>query len=142
MDLVTIDHQSRTIKVDDLKCTWSVEGFYSDYYLYRQAYLQGYVYYKAVSSLTTDPKGEYFGYKTLPPRFIVCDSTNYFNPLIYTMSYEDLKDAYEGFEYKGRRYPGVRTIIEDLKWAIDNNVWAMSRENYINNGLVSLNSKK
>jgi len=58
------------------------------------------------------------------------------------MSYEDLKDAYEGFEYKGRRYPGVRTIIEDLKWAIDNNVWAMSRENYINNGLVSLNSKK
>jgi len=142
MDLVTIDHQSRTIQVDDLKCTWSVEGFYSDYYLYRQAYLQGYVYYKAVSSLTTDPKGEYFGYKTLPPRFIVCDSTNYFNPLIYTMSYEDLKDAYEGFEYKGRRYPGVRTIIEDLKWAIDNNVWAMSRENYINNGLVSLNSKK
>ena len=141
IDLVSIDHQSRTIQVDDLKCTWSVEGFYSDYYLYRRAYLQGYVYWKAVSSLTIDPKGEYFGYKALPPRFIVCDSINYFNPLIYTMSYDDLKDAYEGFEYKGYKYPGVRDIIINLKWAIDNNIWAMSRENYINNGVVDIHPK-
>jgi len=124
--------------VDDLKCTWSVEGFYSDYYLYRRSYIQGYVYWKAVSSLTTDPNGEYFGYKALPPRFIVCDSINYFNPLIYTMSYDDLKEAYEGFEYKGYKYPGVRDIIINLTWAIDNNIWAINRINYINNGIVPI----
>lgn len=138
MDKVTIDHQSRTIQVDDLKCVWAVEGFYEEYYLYRRAYIQGYVYWKAAVHMTTDPKSEYFGYKALPTRFIVCDSTNYLNPLIYTMSYDDLTEAYEGFEHKGRKYPGVKDIIKDLQWAISTNVWNMSRENYINNGIVNI----
>lgn len=138
MDKNTINHQGRTIQVDDLKVVWAVESFYEEYYLYRRAYIQGFLYWKAAIHLTTDPKSEYFGYKALPPRFIVCDSTNYFNPLIYTMSYEDLDDAYNGFEYKGRTYPGVKEIIINLKWAIENNVWNMSRENYSNNGVVNI----
>jgi len=138
MDRVTVDHQSRTIQVDDLKVVWAVESFYEEYYLYRRAYIQGFLYWKAAIHMTTDSNSEYFGYKALPPRFIVCDSTNYFNPLIYTMSYSDLDDAYNGFEHKGRTYPGVKDLIENLKWAIENNVWNMSRENYINNGMVNI----
>jgi hypothetical protein len=138
MDKATVDHQSRTIQIDDLKVVWAVETFYEEYYLYRRAYIQGYLYFKAAVHMTTDPKSEYFGYKALPTRFVVCDSTNYFNPLIYTMSYEDLQEAYEGFEHKGRKYPGVKEIIVNLKWAIENNVWNMSRENYLNNGVVNI----
>jgi hypothetical protein len=138
MDKATVDHQSRTIQIDDLKVVWAVESFYEEYYLYRRAYIQGYLYWKAAVHMTTNPKSEFFGYKALPTRFIVCDSTNYFNPLIYTMSYNDLDDAYNGFEYKGRTYPGVKDIIVNLKWAIENNVWNMSRENYLNNGMVNI----
>jgi hypothetical protein len=60
------------------------------------------------------------------------------NPLIYTLSDEDMKECYLGFEHKGRIYPGVKQIIEDLKWATENNVWNMSRKNYESNGVVNI----
>jgi hypothetical protein len=138
MDKVVIDHDERTISVYDLKCTWSVENFYEEYYLYRRAYIQAYLYYKAAFSLTTNEDSELYGYYVLYPKFIVCDSTNYYNPLIYTLDLSDMTGAYEGFEHKGRNYPGVKQLIEDLKWALENDVWNISRENYLNNGLVNV----
>jgi len=138
MDKMVIDHNERTIQVYDLKCTWSVENFYEEYYLYRRAYIQAYLYYKAAQSMTTYEESELYGYEVLYPKFIVCDSTNYFNPLIYTLDFTDMTNAYEGFEHKGRFYPGVKKLIEDLKWAIEYDVWNISRENHINNGLVNV----
>jgi hypothetical protein len=136
MDKVVVDHNERTIQVYDLKCTWSVENFYEEYYLYRRAYIQAYLYMKACESLTF--QGELQGYHVLAPKFIVCDSTNYYNPLVYTLAGEDLHAAYVGFEHKGRKYPGVKQLIEDLRWAIENDKWNISRENYLNNGQVNV----
>lgn len=138
LDKVIIDHENREIWIYDLKCTWSVENFYEEYYLYRRAYIQAYLYYQAVRSLTIDSQSEVSGYKVNFPRFIVCDSTNYYSPLIYKTSVVDLHEAYEGFEHKGRTYPGVKDIIKDLKWALESGIWNISRENYINNGIVNL----
>jgi len=59
-------------------------------------------------------------------------------PLIYKLLKQDLLDAYNGFEYKNRKYPGVGKIIEDLKWTLDMNIWGISRENYLNNGVVNI----
>lgn len=140
IDKVIINHYERVIKIFDLKCTWNTEGFYSDYYLYRRSYIQAFVYWTALLSLTRDTKQEWYGYEVLPPQFIVCDSINYYNPLIYTLSQEDLKDAYEGFEYHDRKYPGVKEIIENLKFALDNNIWNISRKNYLSNGVINIKS--
>lgn len=136
MDKVIIDHNEKTIQVYDLKCVWAVENFYEEYYLYRRSYIQAYLYWKAAISLTE--KEEYQGYRVLYPKFIVCDSTNYFNPLIYTMTDADMDDAYIGFEHKGRLYPGVCFLIDNLEWAIANDTWNISRNNYINNGVVNI----
>lgn len=138
LDKVIIDHNERKIWIYDLKCVWAVEGFYEEYYLYRRAYIQAYLYHQAVKSLTIDSQSELYGYEVQYPRFIVCDSTNYYSPLIYETGFIDLKDAYEGFEHKGRTYAGVKQIIQDLKWALENDIWNISRENYINNGVVKL----
>ena len=126
MDKCVVDHNARTIQVYDLKCTWNVENFYEEYYLYRRAYIQAYLYYKAAESLTSDVESDLYGYNVFPPKFIVCDSTNYYNPLVYTLDYVDLEDAYNGFEHKGKNYTGVKALIEDLKWAIDNDTWNIS----------------
>ena len=142
MDKVIIDHNERTIQVYDLKCTWSVENFYEEYYLYRRAYIQAYLYYRAAKSMAKDPESEYYGYYVSEPKFLVCDSTNYMSPLIYTLSEEDLKDAYNGFEHKGRTYPGVKELIEDLKWAIENDKWNISRKNYLERGLINIKGGK
>jgi hypothetical protein len=136
MDKVVVDHANKKVQVYDLKCTWSVENFYNEYYLYRRAYIQGFLYHKAAETWASEMG--YGDYKILYPKFIVCDSTNYMNPLIYAMSDINIVDARAGFEYKGREYPGVAQLIEDLKWALDNDVWNISRENHINNGVVKL----
>jgi hypothetical protein len=136
MDKVILDHKSKTVQVYDLKCTWSVENFYSEYYLYRRAYIQGFLYHKAAETWASEMG--YGDYTILYPRFIVCDSTNYSNPLVYVMTVDSMDNALNGFEHNGRLYPGVAQLIEDLKWTLDNDVWNISRENYINNGIVNL----
>lgn len=136
MDKVIVDHKAKTVQVYDLKCTWSVENFYSEYYLYRRAYIQGFLYHKAAETWASEMG--YGDYEILLPRFIVCDSTNYMNPLVYTMTQDSMDNALNGFEHNGRQYPGVAQLIDDLKWTLDNDVWNISRENHINNGIVNL----
>ena len=136
MDMVHVDHANKIVQVYDLKCTWAVENFYDEYYLYRRAYIQGFLYHKAAESWASEMG--YGDYKILYPKFIVCDSTNYSSPLVYAMSDINMQDALNGFEQKGRTYPGVASLIEDLDWAIENDKWNISKENYINNGVVKL----
>lgn len=136
MDKVVVDHKAKKVQVYDLKCTWSVENFYNEYYLYRRAYIQGFLYYKAAEFWASEMG--YGDYKILYPKFIVCDSTNYMNPLIYAMSDVNMQDALNGFEHKGREYPGVEQLIDDLKWALENDKWNISQENYLSNGIVKL----
>ena len=135
-DKLVVDHDEKTVQVYDLKCVWAVENFYEEYYLYRRAYIQAYLYWKA--SIAFKKENDILDYKVLYPQFIVCDSTNYMRPLIYTLNDEDMDDAYNGFEHKGKKYPGVKDLIIDLKWAIENNIWNISRKNSELGGVVTL----
>jgi hypothetical protein len=136
MDKVIVDHHERTIQCYDLKCTWSVENFYEEYYLYRRAYIQAYLYYHACEQIKEAYKLE--GYEILLPKFIVCDSINYYSPLIYTLDENDMRDAYAGFEYKGRKYPGVSSIIDELKWCLETDIWKISRKNSLHGGVINI----
>ena len=136
MDKVIVDHHTQTIQIYDLKCTWSVEGFYKEYYLYRRSYIQAFLYWHATHFHFQDLVDQ--GYKVKYPSFIVCDSTNYFSPLIYTLDTEDMENARDGFNLKGYIYPGVLETIDNLKWAIENDTWNISRKNYLNGGIVNV----
>jgi len=138
IDKCIIDHNEKVIKPYDLKCTWSVENFYEEYYLYRRAYIQAYLYYQAMLHLTTDVESEYYGYRVEYLKFIVCDSSNYYQPLIYTLNIDDMLDAYKGFTHKGRTYPGVGELISALSWCISSNTWDISHKNYLSNGIVNI----
>jgi hypothetical protein len=138
LDKVVIDHNERTIQPYDLKCTWSVENFYEEYYLYRRAYIQAYLYFHAMLHLTLDPLSPYYEYKVEYLKFIVCDSTNYYQPLIYTLDAYDMADAYAGFVHKGRTYPGVQDLIAALTWCVETDTWDISHKNYLSNGVVNI----
>lgn len=137
MDFVIIDTLKKTIQVYDLKVVWSVEGFYEDYYLYRRAYIQAFLYYMAAKHFMLSTP-EYVSFSILPPKFIVADSINYFNPLIYTLTEADVEEAYLGFEHKGKQYKGVKQLIVELIFAYSNGTWNMSMDNYLSNGIVKL----
>ena len=136
MDKIVVDHEMKSLQIYDLKCTWSVENFYEEYYLYRRAYIQAYVYWQAGLTILKDLGIE--DYTLEYPRFIVCDSTSYMNPLIYTLTLEDMSDALIGFTHKGRTYPGVKQIIEDLQWAKDTDTWNISKTRYELGGVVNI----
>ncbi len=136
MDVVIVDHKEKTIQVYDLKCVWAVEGFYEEYYLYRRAYIQAYLYKNACLELKRLLNLD--KYEVENPKFIVCDSINYYAPLIYTLTNNDLNEAYGGFIHKGRKYPGVESLIKDLKWAKENDKWNISRKNYLNGGIINI----
>jgi hypothetical protein len=138
LDKVVIDHKEKTIQPYDLKCTWSVENFYEEYYLYRRAYIQAYLYFHAMIHLADNPDSPYYGYQVNYLQFIVCDSTNYYQPLIYTLDIDDMEDAYHGFTHKGRTYPGVGGLIAALKWCRETNTWNISHKNYLSNGIVNI----
>lgn len=137
MDRVIVSHVNKTIQVYDLKCTWTVENFYSEYYLYRRAYIQALLYYHAaIHFKSLHP--EYADYFIEFPQFVVCDSINYYSPLVYTLDVSDIEDAYFGFERRGKTYPGVKSLIEDLKWAIENDTWNISRTASAANGVINI----
>jgi hypothetical protein len=138
LDKVVIDHKEKTIQPYDLKCTWSVENFYEEYYLYRRAYIQAFLYYRAMFLLVADTASPCHGYKVEYLKFIVCDSTNYYQPLIYTLDMDDMMDAYKGFVHKGRTYPGVGDLIAALSWCITTGTWTISHKNYLSNGIVNI----
>lgn len=138
LDKVIVDHNERVIKPYDLKCTWSVENFYEEYYLYRRAYIQAYLYYHAMLKLADDPESEYYGYRVDYLQFIVCDSSNYYAPLVYTLDIDDMQDAYHGFVHKGRTYPGVKDIIASVKWATTTGIWNVSHKNHLANGVINI----
>ncbi len=133
---VIIDHKEKTVQPYDLKCVWNVEGFFRDYFLYRRSYFQAYLYkqagYKMVERMGL------IGYIVGNPMFIVSDSINYYNPLIYTLSDKNMEDAYNGFTYDNRYYPGVKETINDLKFALENNLWTISKKNYLLKGIVPI----
>ena len=55
-----------------------------------------------------------------------------------------VRDAEDGYLKTSNAIPfsGVDKIIEDLKWAIENDVWNISRTNSINNGVISIKTCK
>lgn len=139
MDKIIVDHKLKTIQIYDLKCTFSVENFFDEYYIKRKAYIQAYVYHVGLFTCNENVFGfEHSDYEILLPKFIVCDSINYMNPLVFTLDNTDMYEAYHGFIYKEKWYKGVRHIIEDLMWAKENDIWNISRQNFINGGKVKL----
>lgn len=139
LDKVIVDHKEKKIHIYDLKCVWSVENFYNEYYLYRRAYIQGYLYWQAVIwTARNNEDYPWYSYSIEFPQFIVCDSINYYDPLIYRMTGTDISEAYSGFTVQDKVYPGVKSLIKDLSWAQKNNMWSISRENYLNKGLVNI----
>ena len=138
LDKVIINHITKTITPFDLKCTWSVENFFKEYYLFRRTYIQAYLYKRAIIELTENPESIYHRYSVENTTFIVCDSINYYDPLIYTLSEDDMRDAYLGFTHKYTYYPGVKDIIEDLHWAIDKDMWGISKRNFEKKGILNI----
>lgn len=138
LDRIIVDEQKKTIQLIDLKVVYNNQDFYREYYLKRRADLQGYVYFKALESRKIDLGFDYNDYEILLPIFCAVDSGCFFRPLLYQMDTKNMKDAYDGFIENGRYYPGIREILEEIDFAVENGIWNITKEAFKNKGIVSL----
>lgn len=136
LDQLVVDHEAKEITPWDLKTCWDNEKeFQTNWYKFKY-YLQAAVYYLA--ALHWADKEGWKDYKINPMKFIVADSNNYQNPLIYETDVVNLQQGLEGFIMHGRYHPGVNKAIQDLKWHKETNIWEISKENYENKGIVKI----
>ena len=63
-------------------------------------------------------------------KFIVCDSSGYMQPLVYTTNEEHYAQALGGFYMHGKYYPGLNQALSDIQWHKHTGMWNISRNNY------------
>jgi len=139
LDKFEINHREEYIQPWDLKVTWSVEGFYKEYYLGKKGYIQAGVYDIGCKVFRD---ANYPNYEVRPMKFVVADSANYYAPLIYELSAQDIVDALKGFTHRGYPYKGVFQLVSEIKWHQTMDIWDMSMENFLNEGRVNLSTLK
>lgn len=129
LDKVIVDHQTKTIDLYDLKCTWNFElGIVKEKY-----YLQWTMYYIAVKYWAREMGLE--EYTITPMQFIVVSQDMNENPLVYTTSMKDISYGLTGFTLRsGRKYKGLNQLLTEIAWHYSFGVWNMSYTDYANNG--------
>ncbi len=137
IDRLEVNHREKYLQPLDGKIVWTVENFYTEYYLKRFGYLQAATYDLACTHIRNQ---DYPGYEVRPMKFLACDSINYYSPLIYSLTLQDIVDALQGFKHRGRMYKGLITLVRELNWHMDNAIWNMSMDNHLNGGIVEIGS--
>jgi hypothetical protein len=115
----------------DLKCKWDILNFD---YQYREEYL-----YLQAGCYVLGLKDKFPKDDVEPMKFLLADTNELLRPLIYECDEEDLKKSIEGFSVNGKKYKGIKEIVEDLIWARENNIWTISRTDFLNGGIRKLN---
>jgi hypothetical protein len=137
IDKLVIDHKEKCIYIYDLKTTWDNEGeFLSNYFKFKY-YIQMAVYFY----LVVEWKRRQSGLETYTvhyPSFIVADSSNYKNPLIYATTHENFQQGMRGFTIRGKYYPGAIKAITDLMWHKESGIWNISKDNYDAGGIARI----
>ena len=137
IDKLIIDHERKMIYIYDLKTAWDNEQQFQYNYFKYKYYIQAAVYFYLVVEWKKTVK-EIAEYGVSFPRFIVAESANYKNPLIYTTNIDNFNQGMRGFMINGRYYPGVIKAVQDLIWHREVAIWSISRDNYNSNGVVKI----
>jgi hypothetical protein len=137
VDKLVINAETKMIYIYDLKTCWDNEQEFLKNYLKYKYYIQAAVYYYLVVEWKKKQRG-LESYTVDYPKFIVAETTNYKNPLIYNITQENLLQGMRGFTINSKYYPGVIKAVTDLIWHKENAIWNISKDNYVNNGVVNI----
>lgn len=145
IDLIRINHKTKTIEIIDIKT--GGEGFWKAFWRYK-LYLQGSMYYYGLDSIVNN--SELKGYSVQKTKFIYIDSNLYYPPLVYRMNTSDIYHGRNGYYPKiyGPRdpkiselkYKGYERLAAELDWHIRNDKWDYSYDVYATNGEVEIDA--
>jgi hypothetical protein len=139
LDKIVIRLDTKEVFIYDYKIVWDNIKFYKEYYLYRRADIQGFVYYKACKALIEkDETLKSLNLEVRPPIFITADSTNFYCPILFEMSYDDLSNANIGFSLNDKYYHGVSQILKEIVIHKEKGNWSEPLSLQKQNGVVPI----
>lgn len=139
LDKVVIDHITKTIYKYDLKTTWENEDFEYNF-LKNKYYLQLGVYDLGFETWIQTQRPELRSYEINALSFIALDSKGVTDAIVYTTDKEWSQMAVQGFTTRtGRKYKGVKQLIEEIHHHLATGNWKISSENHKTNGVAVLN---
>lgn len=125
LDKNIIDHEARTIQPVDWKTSWDNEEPKFAYLKFGY-YLQGTMYDLAISYWMKDHP-ELEGYTVLPMKFVFCDTGGWSDPVVLSLTKEDLVAGWHGFKVRGYTYRGLKDLMSDIAWHVETQNWATSK---------------
>lgn len=138
LDILFIDHNTKTIIPVDLKTTYDDVLEFPKNYLKWKYYIQAAFYTKAVHYLKLQYK-HLFDYKVESFRFMVISSNDTKRPLIWLTNEKDLVAGELGGVLKdGTKVRGFKDLINDYKWHKEHDLYSYPREVYDKIGHLEL----
>ena len=138
LDVVMIDHEAKKIYPVDLKTTSSSIYYFSASFIKYKYYLQSSMYSAAIEDMFSNLTSE--GYTIENFKFIVVSTTGRNDVLTYTVSDADMNAGHYGYtDIYGNYKRGWITLLEDLNWHYESDLWHYHREVYSNNMDMPLN---
>ena len=135
LDKVIVNHEAKTIELLDWKTSWDNEEPQRAYLKFGY-YLQAPLYDYALHQWAKEHGLE--NYTIIPMKYIFCDTSGFADPVVLSLSKEDLDAGWNGFELRGYRYRGLRELMKDIAWHVDSTNWATSKAIYEASGHLQL----
>lgn len=135
IDLVIIDKETKTLYPVDIKTTgYRLDSWIGNFWSLRYD-IQAAFYSYGLNTML-----EKFGCEKLGNfKFIVVNQTKPENPLIFQVSDEILNFGEVGGKKISVEYEGFRQAIARVKWHTENDLWDYRMEDYLNNGVRTIN---
>lgn len=125
VDKLIINHALKTIQPIDWKTSWdNEEPKYA--YLKFGYYLQGTMYDLAITTWMKEHP-ELDGYTLMPMKFIFCDTGGWADPVVLSLTKEDIVSGWHGFKIRGYVYRGLKDLMSDIAWHVETQNWATSK---------------
>lgn len=135
VDKLVVDHSKKTITPYDWKCTWSNEEGFEYNYLKNLYSIQAGLYDMAIWHWKREHGLEY---KVNPMTYIAADTTSNNAPVVYKLTAQDIEMAKHGYKVRGKYYPGVLELLDNIKWHVETGIWNTSKKIYESKGVVGL----
>ncbi len=140
LDLLVLDHVTKTIVPIDLKTTGKSALNFRSAFMKWKYYLQAAFYSEAVNFWKNNDT-DYVDYTIKNFKFIVVETMGNNPPVIYETTNNDLDvGTNSGYDSHGNYIKGFVELINDLNYHDKNGCWDFPKEIYTNNGVAILDT--
>jgi hypothetical protein len=135
LDLITIDHDSKTVTFTDLKTGKGSAAEFEDSFIKWRYYFQAGIYIRAFEYIMQELG--LAGYTLNKFQFLYISKTEKI-PFVYVVTDKWIKASFDGFKIGRYRFKGIDELIDNIYWCWKNKEYIVPQYIVENNGIINL----